>query len=91
MEGLVLPDNKEMCPNLLMNIPALAWQFLLLEVDEEAGVYAVLLPLIDRQTFRATLRPARYVTFWWCEELRVEYEERGREPYYKGEWWYCAL
>lgn len=37
-------------------------QFLLLEVDEQAGVYAALLPLIDRQTFRSTLRYPRYGT-----------------------------
>ena len=33
-------------------------QFLLIEV-EEGGPYAVLLPLIDNNTFRGTLRPPR--------------------------------
>jgi len=33
-------------------------QFLLVEV-EEGGPYAVLLPLIDSNTFRGTLRPPR--------------------------------
>jgi raffinose synthase len=33
-------------------------QFLLLEL-KDGGPYAILLPLIDRSTFRATLRPPR--------------------------------
>jgi hypothetical protein len=32
-------------------------QFLLLELDDET--FAVILPLIDRQTYRGTLRPPR--------------------------------
>jgi Raffinose synthase or seed imbibition protein Sip1 len=34
-------------------------QFLLVEHDKEEGLYFILLPLIDNNTFRATLRPGR--------------------------------
>lgn len=36
-----------------------AVQFLLLELED--GTYAIILPLIDRQTYRGTLRPPRQV------------------------------
>lgn len=40
-------------------------QFLLVEV-EEGGPYAVLLPLIDTNTFRGTLRPPRWAFPFIC-------------------------
>ena len=43
-------------PLLLLPRPTAA-QFLLLDLGEER--YALLLPLIDKQTYRATLRPPR--------------------------------
>ena len=43
-------------------------QFLLVEV-EEGGPYAVLLPLIDSNTFRGTLRPPRCASPFCMQSL----------------------